>query len=320
MRLAAQGLDKTTNILVTADHGFATISRQSANQRRGEDAVRQASCPAILPPGFIAIDMAKALRTETLFDPSGAAGANSDYQPLPEAAVARCWRMIRRILKVVIAFNGGSDLIYLPEPDKALAARVVNFLTTEDYTGAIFVRDDLGPIPGALPFSAIGLAGLCDLTPAPAIIVGFANHAGACGKPEICGIEIGDTELQQGQGMHGTFGRQDTHNFMAAIGPDFKAGFRDPAPVGNADLAITAAHLLDIDLPIKGRLTGRVWTEALTADGTPVPSKPLVMSSAPAENGFATILNWQEADGRPYYDAAGMMGRTLGLIPLPLVH
>ena len=34
--------------------------------------------------------------------------------------------------------------------------------------------------------------------------------------------------------MHGSFGRVDTMNFMAAIGPDFKAGYVDALPVGNA--------------------------------------------------------------------------------------
>ena len=38
----------------------------------------------------------------------------------------------------------------------------------------------------------------------------------------MCAVEIADTGLQQGQGMHGSFSRADTMNFMAAIGPDFK--------------------------------------------------------------------------------------------------
>ena len=306
--LAAQGLDKTTDILVTADHGFATISRQSKTSAAAGMPL-DGVVPGFLPPGFLGIDMARALGLK-LYDTSGLE-VRLDYKLFPRGGGS--------ILaddpahpKVVVAFNGGSDLIYMPEPDKALAARVVNFLTTEDYTGAIFVRDDLGPIPGALPFSAVGLMGSA-ITPPPAIVVGFANHAGDCGQPEICGIEIGDTELQQGQGMHGTFGRQDTHNFMAAIGPDFKAGFRDPAPVGNADLAITAAKLLGLDMHPKGKLTGRVLGEALAGGGAPPRVDARVVVSTPAANGFTTTLDWQEADGRPYFDAAGMKGRTIGL-------
>jgi len=37
--------------------------------------------------------------------------------------------------------------------------------------------------------------------------------------------------------------------------------------VGNADIAVTAAHLLGLTLPAQGRLQGRVLTEAL--QGTP---------------------------------------------------
>ena len=44
--------------------------------------------------------------------------------------------------------------------------------------------------------------------------------------------------------MHGNFSRADTNNFMAAIGPDFKKGFVDEAPVSNADVGKTIAHLL----------------------------------------------------------------------------
>ena len=306
--LAAQGLDKVTDILVTADHGFATISRQSKTSAAAEmrfDGV----VPGFLPPGFLGIDMAKALGLK-LFDPSGGA-VDLSFHLFPRGGGSILADDAAHP-KVVIAFNGGSDLIYLPEPDKALAARVVSFLTSEDYTGAIFVRDDLGPVGGALPFSAIGLTGSA-LTPAPAIVVGFANYAGGCANPELCGVEFGDTDLQQGQGMHGTFGRQDTHNFMAAIGPDFKAGFRDPSPVGNADVAVTAAKVLGFELPTKGALTGRVWGEALAADGASIPPTAKTVSSAPAENGFTTTLNWQEAAGRPYFDAAGMEGRTIGL-------
>ena len=73
-----------------------------------------------------------------------------------------------------------------------------------------------------------------------------------------------DTPLATGQGNHGSFSRAETRNFMAAIGPDFKAGFADPAPISNADIAPTLAQVMGLDLPPKGKLTGRVISEALT--------------------------------------------------------
>ncbi len=73
-----------------------------------------------------------------------------------------------------------------------------------------------------------------------------------CDKPVMCAVNIADTGLQQGQGMHGSFNRADTMNFMAAIGPDFKAGFVNEAPVSNADMGKTMAHILGLKIPFKG--------------------------------------------------------------------
>ena len=213
-----------------------------------------------------------------------------------------------------MAANGGSDLIYLPGADaRAMAARLVRILTAQDYVGALFVDDSLGSIPGTLPLSAIGLKGSAR-TPTPAIVVGFRSFSTGCAHPEVCGAEVADIELQQGQGAHGGFGRADTHNFMAAIGPDFRRGFVDPAPVGNADVGMTAAKLLGLQIPAKGRLSGRVMSESLNGGGD-TPAVRRTLRSAPAANGFVTVLNLQEAAGRRYFDAAGAAGRTLGLRP-----
>ena len=65
----------------------------------------------------------------------------------------------------------------------------------------------------------------------------------------LCTAEIADSTLQQGQGMHGSFSRADTMNFMAAIGPDFKAGFIDEAPVSNADVGKTIGQILGLTVP-----------------------------------------------------------------------
>ena len=131
----------------------------------------------------------------------------------------------------------------------------------------------------------------------------------------MCGVEVADSGQQQGQGIHGAFSRADTHNFMAAIGPDFKAGFRDTAPVSNADWANTLAHVLGLDLGGRGQARGRVMAEALKDGGDAPAARRIVVRSEPAANGFTTVLNAQEAAGETYYDAAGAPGRTLGLTP-----
>jgi len=302
------GLAEDTDIVVVADHGFSTASKESATSAaargRYPDVV-----PGKLPPGFLAIDLAAELRLPLM----DAAGLPVD--------VAQGFRPKRAALlggdaahpQVVVAPNGGSDLIFLPGPDAAaLAPRIVSFLATQDYVGGIFVRDDLGKLPGTLPTSLIGLAGQAR-TPAPAIVVGFRSFGEGCADPELCGVEVADTELQEGQGIHGSFGRQDTHNFMAASGPDFRKGFLDAAPASNADIGMTIARVLDLPVAASDG-TGRVLDEALAAaSGAAPPAQPIEVASAPAANGFRTVLKGQSLAGRSYFDAAGAPGRVIGL-------
>ncbi|MDR3512852.1 MAG: alkaline phosphatase family protein [Caulobacteraceae bacterium] len=308
--LRALGLDKTTDVVITADHGFSTTSKQSATSPAARIAYRDVP-RGFLPPGFLAIDLAQALGLP-LYDGSGLpVELNDGFHPRHGGAALGADPAHP---EVVIGSNGGADLIWLPRSDaRALAPKVVAALVAQDYTGAVFVDDALGPVPGALPFSAVGLEGSAR-TPRPAIIVSFRSFAGDCGRPEVCGVEVADTDLQQGQGIHGTFGRADTHNFMAAIGPDFKAGFVDPDPVSNADLAVTIAKALRLKVAARGAQRGRVLSESLKG-GAPVPFSARTVRSAPGGGGFVTVLNAQDAGGAPYFDAAGAPGRTLGLKP-----
>ena len=307
----ALGLEATTDIVVTADHGFSTVSKASATSWAAKQAYADVA-PGQLPPGFLAIDLAQKLGLK-LHDGAGApvaVGQSPRRGALLGDDPARP--------QVVVAANGGSDLIYLPGPSltkedrAALAQKVVAFLTTQDYVGAIFVDPALGRIPGALSTRDVGLVGAA-LTPAPAIAVSFKSFGTGCKDPEVCGAEVADTDLQQGQGIHGTLGRQDTHNFMAATGPDFRKGFVDPAPVSNADLAVTLAKVLGLDLGGKGVAKGRVMGEALRVDGAGRKVARRTMRSKPAANGFVTRLDMQTVGPTPYFDAAGMTGRAIGL-------
>jgi len=99
---------------------------------------------------------------------------------------------------------------------------------------------------------------------------------------------------------------------MAAIGPDFKAGFVSDAPVSNADIGLTMAKLLGLPLPAKGQLVGRVITEALRG-GAPVNSTKALLRSEPSETGLRTVLQYQTVGRTRYFDAAGFPGRTVGL-------
>jgi arylsulfatase A-like enzyme len=317
--LKAQGLDKTTDVFVTADHGFTTVSHASASSP-------SAHFDPVLPLadlnfGFLSVDLAASLHLR-LFDPGHAlmpvdfsgGGKLSSGSPLSTGAG---FLGDPQNPDVVVVPNGGADLIYLPKVDgkganaKEMATDIVKFLTTQDYVSGIFVNDRLGKFPGALEMSKVGLMGDAR-TPRPSIIVNLRSDAGNCADKLQCTVGINDTILKTGQGSHGSLSRAETRNFMAAIGPDFKPG-ADAAPVSNADIAPTMAHVAGISLAPKGSLQGRVISEALTG-GAPVTVSKETLQSDP-EGGVRTILNRERVDNAVYFDAAGFAGKTVGLTP-----
>jgi arylsulfatase A-like enzyme len=308
--LKRHGLDKDTDIFVTADHGFMTVAKGIP----GSDG---ATPRVTLPQGFLAYDIADLLH-EKAFDPDKANAEldrDSGDHPVNGSALIGPSPESPR---VVIAANGGSDLVYITGSDAATARGVFARLAKAPYVGSLLVNDALlkgheGDFKGALPMSALRLTGASRM-PQPAMVVGFRSFiAKACKLPVLlCAAGVMDSPLRTGMGNHGGPSRAETRNFMAAIGPDFKAAFQDPTPVGNADIAPTIAHILGLSLGDGGELTGRIAHEALKG-GKPVPFQAKVLRSQPSESGFRTVLQYQEADGRPYFDALGMPGRVVGL-------
>jgi arylsulfatase A-like enzyme len=280
--LKAQGLEATTDIFVTADHGFVTNARESVTSPSARDDQ--------LGNSFLANDIALGLKLKLT-------GANlGDDAAHPDA---------------IVVPNGGAQLIYLPGANaKAMAGEIVNFLATQDYVSGIFVNDRLGKIAGALAMSDLNLIGSAR-TPQPDIMVNLRTFAGNCGTLQCTRGVYGGTV---GQGSHGSFSRAETRNFMAAIGPDFKAAYADPAPISNADIAPTLAQIDGIDLAPKGKLTGRVIGEALKG-GKAVSVTKRTLVSDPGPGGVRTLLNEQMVGLNRYFDAAGFAGRTVGLTP-----
>jgi len=306
--LKEQGLDKTTDVFVTADHGFITVSHASATS---PSAHMDLDLPLTdLRNGFLATDLAAGLGLP-LYDP-GKNNAPVDFgngQHLSGGSALLGSDPTHP--DVVVAANGGSDLIYLNGPDaKENAGSIVKFLSGQDYTSGIFVNDALGKFPGTLPMSAVNLIGSAK-TPQPSIVVNFRSFAN-CPEQLQCTVGVNDTNLATGQGSHGSLSRAETRNFMAAIGPDFKAGYADPAPISNADIAPTMAHVAGITMAPKGKLTGRVIAEALKGGREPVVAQHTIRSD-PDENGNTTILDIQQVGEQRYFDAAGFAGRTVGL-------
>jgi hypothetical protein len=301
------GLTATTDIVVAADHGFSTISKESSTSPATR--ASYADVPAgLLPPGFVAIDLAQALGLP-LNDPddkNAAVGAGK-YPKRGNGLIGNDPDKP----EIVVAANGGSDLVYIPSRDAIVTAKVVEALLAQDYVSGLFVDSDIGSFPGTLPLSAINMQGMAR-TPRPAIVINFRSYATDCGRPIMCAVNIADTGLQQGQGMHGSFSRADTMNFMAAIGPSFKTAFVDETPVSNADIGKTVARVLGLKIPFKGSLQGRSLEEALPGGENPA-VEAWVDRGEPSKTGLSTILVGQRVGQVRYFDAAGFPGRTVGM-------
>ena len=159
---------------------------------------------------------------------------------------------------LVLAVNGGSDYIYVPDHDAAVVRRTVVFLQERSELGPVFVDDRYGAIPGTMPLSAIHAENAAGRN--PDIIVGYDHDENAM-IGGVRGTEMSGVLNGVGyRGMHGSFSPRDIHNTLIAFGPDFRHGFDDPLPTGNVDVAPTAARILGLTLP---RAQGRPLLEAM---------------------------------------------------------
>lgn len=280
-RLAALGLTADTDLIVVSDHGHSNVAGPAqlfplrgvndgrvtgidpewgysvSGGIRLADELTRAGFTAFDGTGCLYVPVLSGIRADgsmlhpTRYDDDGRlCGKPGPYtspahllpSPLPKGAL-------------VIASNGGTEYLYQPEHDAALVARAVRFLQSREYIATVFVADRYGALPGTLPAERVRLE---HATRGPDIIASYAWDAEARvqGFP---GTEY--ASLANMRGQHGSFSPIDVHNTLLAAGPDFRAGFRDPLPSGNVDLAPTVAAVLGLSMP---RAQGRVLHEALT--------------------------------------------------------
>jgi hypothetical protein len=345
--LKAANLYSNTDLVVVADHGFSTISRSKVAADRVTSSFASTRIyddvkPGYLPPGFLAIDLAHALQ-EKLYDSDGAIDKETHKYPCVLGGVKDqdCPQVPRHPAsgsgviggtgeaesgekshaRIIVAANGGSDLIYLPgtsqgaksEADKEFARQVSRILLEQDYVDGVFVDDAFGEVPGTLRLSNIGLKGAHPSMPIPAMVVNFKSFSLDAQTPQLkqlTRVEVADSILQEGQGMHGSFSRADTFNNLVASGPDFKSHYIDRAPVNNADVAMTLAAVMRLPMPATGsKLQGRIAKESLSAEPTTADysGKVLEMVSPEGPAGVKTMLLFQEYDGHYYYDQACLL-------------
>ncbi len=285
-KLKSLGIDGTTDIMVVSDHGHSSVAGEASlfplrdirsgavvtagtNPVYGYSVSGDVRLPQLLADNGIAVhvydgtgcikdpvmsgilsDGARVYPARTDTDGS-VCGKEPGYQyntrsfvvpsSLPEDAV-------------VIAANGGSDYLYVPNKNANMVKGIVSFLQSREEFGAIFVDDSYGAVPGTVKMSMVNLE---NAGRNPDIIVSYNYNENAI----VQGMKGTEYESMQGyRGMHGSFSPVDVHNTLIASGPDFKSGFHDTVPSGNIDVAPTVAYLFSLNLP---NTDGRVLYEAI---------------------------------------------------------
>jgi hypothetical protein len=324
-----RALAENTDVFVTADHGFSTVSRHEIDAHgtmtasysatfvyRGANG-RQDVNDGFFPPGALAIDLAHALNLP-LYDPDSQimdASGNNVYQPV-DPMIRQQTASVRQRPALGNGAIGGtgrikpsdavaivtSGAVYVPGNNRDVVVKIVRFLTGQDYVGGMFVDGRFGDIPGTLPLTALNMAGAARI-PSPAVVVNSKSFATDPNNPLMTAVIVGGFPQQEGQGSHGPLNRANSFNNMAAIGPDFKKGFVDPAPVSNADVAPTLTSLIGLKISGIGSLRGRVIREALTGGPASASYEKKILRSKEAA-GRATILVYQAAGGERYLDEA----------------
>lgn len=187
---------------------------------------------------------------------------------------------------VVIATNGGSEYLYVPDHSAAVVQSLVTALQKREEVGAIFVNSMYGALNGTIPMTTVKVE---NAGRAPDIIMSYDFDADAmvAGVP---GIEYESMGSGNNRGMHGSFSPRDVHNTLLAAGPDFKTGFADTLPTGNVDVAPTVAKILGLSLP---GANGRPLLEALAAGGAAIAdytSAPSTVNPAATATGLTFQL------------------------------
>jgi hypothetical protein len=324
--LKSLGLYDSTNIVVAAEHGSSTVWKDSETSVSLELAGKKRPRDK-LPPGFPAIDIVDSLQKMdgglSLFDPDNAnklvAYTSGDFPVRGNAVIA----VDPADPFATVEAHGGYDLIYLPESLPKEEARrraqlIANELMDQDYLGGLFVDEaKVGSMRGALSVEHLGWD---DTFPKkPTMVVNFVSVSTGCDRPMLCTLVVADTPLVEGEQIQSALNRAETWNFIAARGPAFRTRLVDKLPASNADVVMTVAHLLRVELGAARNRNARVLAESFRGYNekrAPRTSEDAFASKASAK-GEVAEARFQAVGRARYFDAGGLGGWTVGIPPRP---
>jgi hypothetical protein len=175
--------------------------------------------------------------------------------------------------------------------------RLVEFLQCSDFAGVIFSRI---AIEGTFPLEQVRI-GTANNVPDVLVSMRWSADKNDFGTPGMFVSEGG----KRGKGSHASLSRFDMRNTLVAAGPDFKRGMINDLPSGNADLAPTILHILDVPQPSSSAMDGRVLQEALV-NGTASEMKPATKTIEATRE--LALFRWHqylklsEYEGVTYFD------------------
>ena len=168
--------------------------------------------------------------------------------------------------RVIVAENGGSFLLYVPDSDEQLTRRLLKWLSTREWVGGIATGLADPGVPDVVTIGEIGLAGMR----APDIAVAMRSHD--TGRPAPHAATGAAAGGRPGVGSHGGGSPAELHNTLIASGPSFSSGIESNLASGNIDIAPTVLELLGLSVP--GHFDGRVLHEALKTGGAEPHTRP----------------------------------------------
>lgn len=323
-KLKALKIEKTTNIIIVSDHGHSTVAgrvryfppRLLKGEADGAGMVGKID----LKRGF---SVSGDVRTADLLTRSGIAhvydGAGCTFNPVlsgikkdgstlypeledkdgrvcgkPMKYTTPSYKVSAELPKnaTIIATNGGSEYIYLPDHDRQRLKAIIRVLQSRKQYGALFIADRYGDMAGTMPMSVVNIG---ENSRSPDLIVSFDFDENAFTDVNK---EVPGTEYESSfnlRGMHGSFSPRDIHNSLFAFGPDFKKQSINTCPSGNVDVAPTVAYLLGLSMP---GVDGRILLESLKTSGKNCTSAQVkVIKKESTEVSGLKILNPDDLDG-----------------------
>ncbi|MGE3912493.1 MAG: alkaline phosphatase family protein, partial [Chloroflexota bacterium] len=198
-------------------------------------------------------------------------------------------------IKVRVAPNGGSALLYLDEPTERLTALVASALLPLPGVDVVFTGSrGAATVDGTLPLSSLEMDG--PLAPDLLVTLRWSD-----GETEHGHRGLGGVYASSNNGSHGGASSWEIHNTLVMHGPGIRSGLHSASPSGIGDIAPTVLTALGLTVP--SSMSGRVLHEALVS-GSPAAGAVERWDEA-AEHG---TMRWTRYGGRSYLDAVSRLG------------